>query len=183
MRTKLMVASVGLWLAVTAGTAVAQTAPSPGPAGGAQEARTPRGFSSWWEGPWWNGRAAQALNLSEAQKADINAVVKDYRTKMMDLRTAMQKADGDVEAAFGENPVDARKANDAIEKLAAVRADLTRTLSQMSLKMRLVLTAEQWQELERRSPAGRGERGIGRGRRGFDGSGTPPPPPPSATKQ
>jgi Spy/CpxP family protein refolding chaperone len=142
-------------------------------------AQGPRPFPSWWENPWWNSSVAQDLNLTDAQKTDINAIVKDYRPKMMDLRAAMQKADSDVEAAFGENPVDQRKASDAIEKLAAARGDLTRALSQMSLKLRTVLTVEQWQDLERRSFAARGpkgERGIGRGRRAPDGRSTPPPP-------
>ena len=176
MKTKAIGAGLWLLLASVPGALLAQGPPVP------QESRPPRPFVSWWEGPWWNGRAARALNLSDAQKTDINGIVKDYRTKMMDLRTAMEKADSDVEAAFSENPVDQRKANDAIDKLAAARGDLTRTLSQMSLKMRMVLTAEQWQELQQRSLPGRGARGIGRGRRGFDGAGAPPPPPPSATK-
>jgi len=155
-------------------------------AAGTLFAQGPRPFPSWWESPWWNTSVAQDLNLTEAQKTDINATVKDYRAKMMDLRTAMQKADSDVQAAFGENPVDPRKANDAIEKLASARGDLTRALSQMSLKVRTVLTAEQWQELERRSLAARGgirERGgERRPRRGPDGRPAPPPPS-SATKQ
>jgi Spy/CpxP family protein refolding chaperone len=149
----------------------------------AQGSRPP--LASWWERPWWNSPLSQDLNLSDAQKTDINAIVKDYGAKMMDLRTTMEKADSDVAAAFAESPVDQRKANDAIEKLAAARGDLTRTLSQMSLKLRVVLTAEQWQDLQRRSPGSRGgigERGMGRGRRGFAGRGVPPPPP-SATKQ
>jgi Spy/CpxP family protein refolding chaperone len=135
---------------------------------------------SWWECPWWNGSAAQDLNLSDAQKNDINAIVKDYRSKMMDLRSAIGKADADVGAAFGENPVDPRKANDAIEKLATSRGDLTRSLSQMSLKVRLVLTAEQWEGLQQRALESRG-RGAGRGRRlGGRGPGLAPQ---SATKQ
>src|SRR5258708_660341 len=98
-----------------------------------------------WEGPWWNNRLVQDLNLSDAQKGEINAVVKDYRGKMMDIRSAIGKADADVQTAFDENPVDQKKAADAIERLANARADLTRSLSQMSLKLRAVLTADQWQ--------------------------------------
>jgi Spy/CpxP family protein refolding chaperone len=119
--------------------------------------------------------------LTEAQKTDINGIVKDYRTKMMDLRSTMEKADKEVAAAFGENPVDQKKANDAIEKLAASRGELTRTLSQMSLKLRMVLTADQWQDLQQRSAEGRNGRGKGRGRRTDEtrsGQG-----PPSAAKQ
>ncbi len=179
MRMSITSAGLQLLLAATPVVLFAQ-APPPPPA---TEARAPRPFVSWWEAPWWNGRAAQALNLTDSQKSDINGIVKDYRSKMMDLRSAMQKADGDVETAFSENPVDQKKAGEAIEKLAAARGDLTRTLSQMSLKMRVLLTADQWQELQKRTPAGRGERLPGRERRQREGNVPPPPAPPSATKQ
>jgi Spy/CpxP family protein refolding chaperone len=144
----------------------------------------PRPPASWWEGPWWSNRLVQDLNLSETQKGDISSVVKEYRGKMLDVRTAMEKADADVQAAFDENPVDQRKANDAIERLATTRADLTRTLSQMSLKLRMVLTAEQWQELQRRQ-AGRFERGRGRGGFGPGPRNRRPPfvPPPGESNQ
>ena len=149
---------------------------------GALLAQGQRPLGSWWERPWWNGSLARDLNLTDAQKTDINAIVKDYRTKMMDLSTAVEKADKDVAAAFGESPVDQRKANEAIEKLAASRGDLTRTLSQMSLKLRVVLTAEQWQDLQQRGTEGRSGRGKGRGRRGTEGR-QGQAPPASATKQ
>jgi Spy/CpxP family protein refolding chaperone len=135
----------------------------------------PRPPLSWWESPWWNDAAAHGLNLTEAQKSDINAIVKDYRNKMMDLRSTMEKADKDVAAAFGENAVDQRKANEAIERLAASRGELTRTLSQMSLKLRMVLTAEQWQQLQQHGADGRGGWGKGRGRRGDDARPGGPP--------
>lgn len=140
----------------------------------------PRPPISWWERPWWNDTAAQGLNLSDNQKTDINTIVKDYRSKMMELLFTMEKADKDVAAAFGEGSVDQRKANDAIERLAASRGELTRTLSQMSLKLRLVLTADQWQQLQQRSTDGRAGWGKGRGRRGDDGR--PGPPASNATK-
>jgi len=141
----------------------------------------PRPPISWWESPWWNDTAAQGLNLSDAQKTDINAILKDYRNKMMDLRSTMEKADKDVAAAFGDASVDQRKANDAIERLAASRGELTRTLSQMSLKLRMVLTAEQWQQLQQRGADARAAWGKGRGRRGDDARRVAPAS--SATKQ
>jgi len=131
------------------------------------------GTGSWWERPWWNSRLVQDLNLTETQRSDIRATVREYRDKIIDNRTTMQKADADVQDAFGENPVDQHKANDAIERLSAARGDLTRTLSLMSLKLRTILTAEQWQELQRRQPGPRGGREPFSGRRGRFG-GAPP---------
>jgi len=103
-----------------------------------------------WEGAWWNSPIVQNLDLTDAQRKDIRGTVREYRGHLLDLREAVQRADSDLEIALGENPVDQRKANDAIEHLATARGELTRTLSQMTLRLRTILTSEQWQELQRR---------------------------------
>jgi len=48
--------------------------------------------------------------------------------------------------------VDQQKVNAVIDRLVAARSDLSRTLSQMGLKLRMVLTVQQWQEVEKRFP-------------------------------
>jgi Spy/CpxP family protein refolding chaperone len=103
-----------------------------------------------WEGAWWNSPIVQNMDLSETQRKDIRGTVRQYRGHLMDLREAVQRADSDLEIALGENPVDQRKANEAIEHLATARGELTRTLSQMTLRLRTILTNEQWQELQKR---------------------------------
>src|SRR3984885_4481018 len=96
------------------------------------------------------GRSARDLNLSEAQQKQITTICKDSFKKMSDLRETWRKAEDELKAAFDESPVDQRKSNDAIEHLAAARLDLFRATSQMDLKIRTVLTDEQWQELKKR---------------------------------
>ena len=44
--------------------------------------------------------------------------------------------------------MDQTKANDAINQLAAARGELTKAVSQMDLKLRMILTAQQWQQLQ-----------------------------------
>jgi len=123
---------------------------------------------AWWESPWWNSPLVQDLNLNEAQQKDIRATVREYRGPLLDLREALQRANGDLQVALDQSPLDQRRANEAIEHLASARGDLTRTLSQMTLRLRTILTNEQWQELEKRQAERRqrplGERG-GRGGR------------------
>lgn len=129
--------------------------------------------------PWWDSPVARNLNLSETQTAQIASTVKEYRDRVLELRAAVNKADADLEQIFDENPVDQRKANDAIDRLASARGDLTKALSQMSLKLRGVLTADQWQMLQQRQP-GR----MGPGRPGGPGGGPrrrSPQPPSTAT--
>jgi Spy/CpxP family protein refolding chaperone len=147
-------------------------------------AQGPRPFRSEWERPWWDSPVVQDLNLTEAQQNEIRATVKEYRDRVADIRKAIESADRDLEAVFNnENPVDQRKASEAIDHLAGARGDMTRALSQMSLRLRTVLTAEQWQELQRRQPGRLGfPTGVRRGPGGRPNRG-PSAPPTSATKQ
>lgn len=146
-------------------------------------AQNPRGIFNWWDSP-----LARDLNLTEAQREQIRATVREYRGKLIDLRAAIEKAEAEVEDAFNDDTLNQQRATEAIERLAAARGDMIRTFSQMSLKMRTVLTQEQWRELQRRRPRmygdpgegpGPGRPGLPRGplRRGKQGPAAPPAPP------
>ena len=99
-------------------------------------------------------RPARDLNLSETQQKQISGICKDSFKKISDLREGWKKAEVELEAAFDESPVDQHKSNDAIEHLAAARLEVFRATSQMDLKIRTVLTDEQWQELKKRERRG-----------------------------
>lgn len=120
----------------------------------------PRGMSR----AWWDGPVAENLNLSGEQRQQIRSTVRDSRSRLMDLRMAVDRAESDVKDAFDAELVDQKRANEAIERLATARADLTRALSQMTLRLRTVLTVDQWRELQQRGPE-RGPRPPGRGPR------------------
>lgn len=134
---------------------------------GAQGARG--GFFPWWDSPLVSG-----LDLSDAQRAEIRTVIREYRGRMLQVRGAVQKAESDLDQVFNEDTVDQRRGSEAIDRLTKARADMTKSVSEMSLRMRAVLTPQQWQELRQREQAsrvenaGRGsgsQRGSGRGRR------------------
>jgi Spy/CpxP family protein refolding chaperone len=121
--------------------------------------------------PWWDNPLSQDLNLTDAQRNQIRALVKEYRDHLVDERAAVEKADGELEDVFSEDTVDQRRASEALDRLIAARSELTKSLAQMSLRMRTVLTVQQWQELQRRQGRG-GPRPFGKnGRRGPPGSG------------
>ncbi len=94
--------------------------------------------------PWWDSNVAKNANLSDAQQKQFTQILAEFRPRMLETRRAVNKADAEVTAAFNEDPVDQAKANAAIEKLAAANAEATRTVSQLDLKLRSILTAEQW---------------------------------------
>lgn len=119
---------------------------------------------SWWESP-----LAGDLNLTDTQTRQIRDTVRQYRVRLADLRAAVSRAEREVENVFNDETIDQSRAHDAIDQLANARADLFRMTSQMDLKLRMILTAEQWQELQARQrggPAG-GRNAAGR-RRGPD---------------
>ena len=100
--------------------------------------------------PWWDSPMVSGLDLSDAQRTQIRTVIQEYRGKMMEVRGAVQKAEGDLDAVFNEDTVDQQRGSEAIDRLTKARADMTKSVSEMSLRMRAVLTSQQWQELQRR---------------------------------
>ena len=116
--------------------------------------------------PWWDGSIRQDLNLSDAQLKQIRDTQKEFRPRMRELRVEVDKAEVDLETIYNQDPVDQTKANDAINRLASARAELTKAVSQMDLKLRLILTPQQWQDLKEKQrrprPGGGGRRGPAR---------------------
>ncbi len=129
-------------------------------------AQPPRGGQR----PWFlDAEVVRDLSLTDGQTKQIRQTQKDFRARMFDLRTAIDKAESDLDAVFNEEPVDQNKANDAINRLAGARGELTKAVSQMDLKLRMILTLPQWQELQKRQRTWPGPR-----RRGPNG-GSPQP--------
>ncbi len=121
-------------------------------AAGSLAAQMPKGIYAWWGRP----EIRRDLRLTPEQQRQIQATVRQYRPHLIDIRAEVQKAEIDLQAQFDHDPVDQARANQAIDRLIAARSDLTRTLSEMSLRLRVVLTEQQWQELQRRRPLPRG---------------------------
>jgi hypothetical protein len=117
----------------------------------------PRGSYAWWDSP-----VVNDLNLSPAQKQRVHETVREFRGQLIDLRAAIQKADLDVEDAFNDETFDARRAHEAVSRLLAARADLGKTLAELSMRLRTILSAEQWHELMKRRPLNQ-KQGLMRG--------------------
>jgi Spy/CpxP family protein refolding chaperone len=108
-------------------------------------AQMPRGAFNWWESP-----LTRDINLTEDQRKQIQEAIRGFRPKLIDLRASLEKAELETEDALNDEILDQRRANEAIERLAAARADMTRTMSQMSIKFRSILTTEQWRDLQKK---------------------------------
>lgn len=104
--------------------------------------------------PWWDNDVARRLNLTDAQKQQMSQIREDFKPRMASVRDEVNKAETAVDAAFNEDPVDQNKASEAINRLAAARSELTKAVSEMDLKLRMMLTAQQWQQLNHHGRGG-----------------------------
>ena len=100
--------------------------------------------------PWWNSPVVGDMGLNPAQTQKIREIVRSYRSRLLDSRNAVQKAEGDLEDLLNDPEVNADQARPVIERLAAARANSTRVFLEMSVQLRSVLTLDQWRILVRR---------------------------------
>ena len=100
--------------------------------------------------PWWEMGFTRDLNLSEQQQQQIREILRENRSKMIDMRAALEKVEGEVEDLFEESNADQRRATEVVERMVSARDNMTRHFTLMSLQMRRVLTNEQWKDLQSR---------------------------------
>jgi Spy/CpxP family protein refolding chaperone len=99
---------------------------------------------------WWDRPVVRNLGLSSDQDKQVRAIVRESRDRLIQLRGAVDSAEAALSDEMSEEKVDSKRAEAAIEKVISARGDLMRSIAQMSLKLRLILTTAQWQELEKR---------------------------------
>ena len=90
------------------------------------------------------------IGLSQEQTQKIRQVVRSYRDRLFDARNNARKAEADLQDIMNDPTVSLQKAQPAIDRLAAARANTTRLFTAMSIEIRAVLTPAQWHELVKR---------------------------------
>ena len=99
---------------------------------------------------WWDQPIVQDLGLSEEQNKKIRATVAESRDRVIQLRSAADKAEAVLQQIMDEEKVDLRRGQEAIDQVVAARGEMMRAVAQMSLKLRAILTSAQWQILQTR---------------------------------
>ncbi len=100
---------------------------------------------------WWDRPMARALNLTPEQEKQVRATQREFRDRLLDQRTAVQKAEANLRDLMDEDQVNEARTREAIDRVVAARGDLMRSVSQMALEMRMVLTPQQWERVRRRT--------------------------------
>ncbi|HVN76836.1 MAG TPA: periplasmic heavy metal sensor [Thermoanaerobaculaceae bacterium] len=111
----------------------------------------------WWERP----RIAARLGITQDQVGRLNAATYPHAKAMIDLKASVEKATIDLQAASEAEPFEAERARIAFAALQQARQRLETERFEMLLKVRAILTAEQWTRLqdlvrERREEAAEG---------------------------
>ncbi|MGE5237113.1 MAG: Spy/CpxP family protein refolding chaperone [Acidobacteriota bacterium] len=112
----------------------------------------------WWERP----RVAEELGLSGEQTQKLDAITLGHARTMIDLKAAVERAELDLRAAAEVEPFAPRKVREAFGVLQAARTRLENERFEMLLKVREVLSSDQWnrlRELVRRRAGELGGRG------------------------
>jgi len=135
--------------------------------------------------PWWENPIGNGLMLSDAQRTLVMQIQSEYRDRLSVELREVERAEREFEAVVNADTIDEKRGRLAINQLEKARGVFTRDLSQMILRMRAVLTAEQWRSLQIRRGGrdggreGKGPRPEGRGRKGGPPIGSQPWAPPA----
>lgn len=99
---------------------------------------------------WWNNPVlVKELNLTPEQTEKIRAIVRSYRDRLFDARNSVQKAEAQLEDMMNDQTVDPAAAKPIIDRIVNGRANALRLVTEMSVQLRTVITADQWRQLVR----------------------------------
>jgi Heavy-metal resistance len=103
----------------------------------------------WNGGAWWtNASLVSRLGLTDDQKSKIEKAFENHKQNLSDESTQLDKQEAQLAALLAADPVDHNAVLSQIDRVAQARAELERANSAMTLEMREVLTAAQWQQLQ-----------------------------------
>ncbi len=101
---------------------------------------------AWWRSP----EAAGTLGLSPEQTAKLEEIFRAERRRLVDLRAEVDKARLDLEDALAREPFDEAAVAQVVDRFEARRAQLAKARTMMLVRMRGVLTKEQYEMLRTR---------------------------------
>jgi Spy/CpxP family protein refolding chaperone len=128
----------------------AQTpAPPPAPPGAAFGVATRahmgirRELGEWWK----NSDIARKLQLTEAQRTQLDQTFLDHRMRLIDYQGEVEKQDLKLQSLLDADRPDDGQINVQIDQVLDARGKLEREFTMMSLDLRRVLSLAQWRQL------------------------------------
>ncbi len=101
------------------------------------------------EGKWWkNEELIRQLNLSLEQQKQLEKIFFSHLEKAIDLRAVVEKEELKLRELLDEQVISEKRVLEQVDKLLDARKALERQRAELFLKVRLILTPEQWKNLK-----------------------------------
>ncbi len=101
-------------------------------------------------GKWWkNSTIVKQLQLKDSQVTQIEKIFLDHQSKLLSATEALKKREEQLKALMQTEPLQESQIRKTIDQVAATRAELEKMNASMMLSIRMVLSREQWSQLDR----------------------------------
>jgi Spy/CpxP family protein refolding chaperone len=101
------------------------------------------GLGTWWK----DSGTAKAVGLTDAQAGQIEQAFLEHRLKLIDLQADVDKQETQMQALLDADQADESQLTSRLDQLLSARTQLEREVSMMSLRIRGLLSADQWKKL------------------------------------
>jgi len=100
-------------------------------------------------GDWWkNSEIAQQINLTDAQKQQIQQIFSDHRSNLVVLRGNFENEEGKLRSLVNQDPPQDEQVIAQVDQVTAARGKLDREFAAITLAFRKVLSGDQWKQLQ-----------------------------------
>jgi len=100
-------------------------------------------------GRWWaDSQIVARLGMTPAQQKKMDDIFQQNRLKLIDLTAALDKEEALLEPMVEADQPDATKIRAQVDRIAQARGELEKANANMLLGIRLVLTPNQWRDLQ-----------------------------------
>jgi len=107
----------------------------------------PHGFPGM--GAWWkNSDIAKELNLTDAQRKQLEQAFLEHRMKLVDLNADLERQELKLEPLIDADQPDENAISTQLDQVVAARGRLEKANAMMSVAMRKVLNQVQWKKLQ-----------------------------------
>ena len=100
-------------------------------------------------GRWWkNSDVIRQLNLTPDQQKKLDDIMFAHMEKMIDLKAALDKEELKIKMLLDQSQIDEKHVLAVVDKVLAARDQMQRMRATMFVKVRILLTAEQWEKMK-----------------------------------
>lgn len=103
------------------------------------------------EGKWWrNEDVIRELQLTEDQQKQLEKIFYNHLEKAIDLRAKIEKEELKLRELLDQNTIVEKQVLSQVETLLDARKEIEKIRAELFLKVRMLLTYEQWQKVKNR---------------------------------